>query len=104
MRISDLSSDVCASDLLANILGLIGSGLMVIAYAYSNMAKVLSFTLFNLLNLVGAVLLIYSLTVHFNVASMALEVIWAFFALRSEERRVGKECVGTCRSRGLPYH
>src|SRR3546814_11757434 len=25
-------------------------------------------------------------------------------ALRSEERRVGKECVGTCRSRGTPYH
>src|SRR3546814_13754795 len=23
---------------------------------------------------------------------------------RSEERRVGKECVGTCRSRGWPYH
>src|SRR3546814_1389886 len=25
-------------------------------------------------------------------------------ALRSEERRVGKECVSTCRSRWLPYH
>src|SRR3546814_15869612 len=24
--------------------------------------------------------------------------------LRSEERRVGKECVSTCRSRWLPYH
>src|SRR3546814_16743797 len=23
---------------------------------------------------------------------------------RSEERRVGKECVSTCRSRWLPYH
>src|SRR3546814_19033349 len=23
---------------------------------------------------------------------------------RSEERRVGKECVSTCRSRGWPYH
>src|SRR3546814_15280248 len=23
--------------------------------------------------------------------------------MRSEERRVGKECVSTCRSRGLPY-
>src|SRR3546814_17559659 len=26
---------------------------------------------------------------------------WAF---RSEERRVGKECVSTCRSRWSPYH
>src|SRR3546814_13981443 len=26
------------------------------------------------------------------------------FHLRSEERRVGKECVSTCRSRWSPYH
>src|SRR3546814_1043605 len=26
------------------------------------------------------------------------------FRLRSEERRVGKECVSTCRSRWSPYH
>src|SRR3546814_14741306 len=26
---------------------------------------------------------------------------WSY---RSEERREGKECVGTCRSRGWPYH
>src|SRR3546814_12368187 len=25
-------------------------------------------------------------------------------SIRSEERRVGKECVGTCRSRWSPYH
>ena len=65
----------------ANIIGMTGSGMMIIAYAYSNMAKRLNFTLFNLLNLVGALLLIYSLTVHFNVASMTLEVAWALIAL-----------------------
>src|SRR3546814_19863553 len=26
------------------------------------------------------------------------------FRFSSEERRVGKECVSTCRSRGSPYH
>src|SRR3546814_17739532 len=26
------------------------------------------------------------------------------FTVRSEERRVGKECVSTCRSRWSPYH
>src|SRR3546814_19481881 len=26
------------------------------------------------------------------------------YTLSSEERRVGKECVSTCRSRGSPYH
>src|SRR3546814_20494877 len=30
---------------------------------------------------------------------------WPLIArLRSEERRVGKECVSTCRSRWSPYH
>ena len=64
-----------------NVVGLVGSGLMVIAYAYSNVAKVLNFRLFNFLNLIGSLLLIYSLTVHFNVASMALEVVWAVIAV-----------------------
>src|SRR3546814_14261339 len=26
------------------------------------------------------------------------------YSMRSEERRVGKECVSTCRSRWTPYH
>src|SRR3546814_15061496 len=29
---------------------------------------------------------------------------WAGFVYRSEERRVGKGCVSTCRSRWLPSH
>src|SRR3546814_2626398 len=29
---------------------------------------------------------------------------FVFFFVRSEERRVGKECVSTCRSRWSPYH
>src|SRR3546814_19894052 len=29
---------------------------------------------------------------------------YPWFAFRSEERRVGKECVSTCRSRWSPYH
>src|SRR3546814_15565311 len=31
-------------------------------------------------------------------------VLLAPVAIRSEERRVGKECVSTCRSRWSPYH
>ena len=41
---------------LANIVGMIGSALMVGAYAYSNWAKAIDFRLFNMLNLVGALL------------------------------------------------
>src|SRR3546814_10866032 len=33
----------------------------------------------------------------------SLEPAWGNLA-RSEERRVGKECVSTCRSRWSPYH
>ena len=66
---------------LANLVGLAGSALMVVAYAYSNMARQLNFLIFNLLNLVGSLLLIWSLTEHFNMASMALEVVWAAIAL-----------------------
>src|SRR3546814_16668030 len=33
-----------------------------------------------------------------------LESCAARFGTRSEERRVGKECVSTCRSRWSPYH
>src|SRR3546814_17837643 len=34
----------------------------------------------------------------------ALSTAATMAAMRSEERRVGKECVSTCRSRGSPYH
>jgi hypothetical protein len=74
----------------ASTIGLIGSGLMVIAYAYSNMANALNFILFNLLNLIGALLLLYSLTVHFNVASFALEVVWAVIAIIGLARALRK--------------
>jgi hypothetical protein len=67
---------------LASIVGLIGSALMVVAYAYSNVAGArMNFVLFNLLNLVGSVMLAWSLTVHWNVASFLLEVVWAVIAL-----------------------
>jgi hypothetical protein len=65
---------------LPNVLGLIGSAIMVAAFAYSNMAKPLNLALFNALNLAGAILLICSLAVHFNLASMALEIVWAVIA------------------------
>src|SRR3546814_11564785 len=38
------------------------------------------------------------------VAQMAQFSSVAGIAERSEERRVGKECVSTCRSRWSPYH
>ena len=34
----------------------------------------------------------------------AMQMVSASKLTRSEERRVGKECVSTCRSRWSPYH
>src|SRR3546814_20358437 len=38
------------------------------------------------------------------VEAEARDLVLAGALLRSEERRVGNECVSTCRSRGSPYH
>src|SRR3546814_8624365 len=64
MRISDCSSDVCSSDLLARV------------WRISPLAAI------------GCV--------SVGITNSAFR--------RSEERRVGKECVSTCRSRWSPYH
>src|SRR3546814_15764845 len=46
--------------------------------------------------------------VHPRVAGVGLQgdgaAVGAIYRERSEERRVGKECVSTCRSRWSPYH
>src|SRR3546814_3911588 len=39
-----------------------------------------------------------------HILHKSFEVIETSVASRSEERRVGKECVSTCRSRWSPYH
>jgi hypothetical protein len=66
---------------LANIIGLSGSAIMVAAFLYSNLAKAMNLILFNLLNLVGAIMLASSLMVHFNMASLALEIVWGAIAI-----------------------
>src|SRR3546814_17749196 len=40
---------------------------------------------------------------HRAVSSFVAKLGWIARAGRSEERRVGKECVSTCRSRWSPY-
>lgn len=65
---------------LADAIGLAGSALFIAAFLYSNIAKTIDFRWFNAANLVGAMLLIASLTVHFNLAAMVLEVSWGFIA------------------------
>src|SRR3546814_13062558 len=99
MRISDWSSDVCSSDLIVDFLVEVGKALDFDKNVHLQEAA--------------------ARNVHFNtLGSRVLEncyrdIAWFFTREaieaeaeqslgRSEERRVGKECVSTCRSRWSP--
>src|SRR3546814_16348833 len=90
MRISDWSSDVCSSDLRAprraigpifDIPAIVPRQRDMIPAQWRDVAR----------DLVGRAAVSQR---HFEIASVP----------RSEERRVGKECVSTCRSRWSPCH
>lgn len=66
---------------LADAIGICGSILFIGAFMYANRAAVLNKLLFNALNLLGAILLLISLSVHFNLAAVLLEGAWAAIAL-----------------------
>src|SRR3546814_17096808 len=75
MRISDWSSDVCSSDL-------------VLRMAERDARRIAAAPV-----VLGG-----------RTFSIALASVKEAGVDRSEERRVGKECVSTCRSRWSPYH
>src|SRR3546814_13570372 len=92
MRISDWSSDVCSSDLLRPLQ--VGEDADVDA-EFVRFAP----------NLLGAALLVLGSAVR-EVQAHDIDARGEHAAQhrRSEERRVGTECVSTCRSRGSQYH
>jgi hypothetical protein len=79
------------TSLTADIIGLCGSVLFIGAFLYANMAQVLNKLLFNALNLVGAVLLLISLSVNFNLAAVVLEVAWGIIAFVGLIRALRKQ-------------
>src|SRR3546814_4378780 len=84
MRISDWSSDVCSSDLqvvIVDVDGGLGSDRVVVNYNDALTAIVIS--------------------VHDTDDAGSEDLS---YSNRSEERRVGKEGVSTCRFRWSPYH
>src|SRR3546814_3681289 len=85
MRISDWSSDVCSSDLTRRT-----------PFEGKGKPEPLRH------NLAG----FWSrrITVEHRFVYSVTDEALLIAACRSEERRVGKECVSTCRSRWSPYH
>ena len=69
------------SPFAGDVIGLIGSALFIGAFAYANVSPAMDKLLFNALNLIGAILLLISLSVNFNLASTVLEAAWAMIAL-----------------------
>src|SRR3546814_5050866 len=82
MRISDWSSDVCSSDLVDEATDADVVADLVLGHLGADLGD----------------------DAGDLVADDDGVVGFAPLALRSEERRVGKECVSTCRSRWSPYH
>src|SRR3546814_11023381 len=98
MRISDWSSDVCSSDL--KIAGI----KMTQAYRKQHGCDFISAMPTNLYG-PGDNFDLHSSHVLPALIRKAHEAKLAGAdAIRSEERRVGQECVSTCRSRWSPYH
>src|SRR3546814_11894220 len=97
MRISDWSSDVCSSDLEA-------------AYSQITPLTCQAIRLFGSMR--GALHVVrdflngrcHLVDGRGRLIGLGTLLIEHLRAGRSEERRVGKECVSTCRSRWSPYH
>src|SRR3546814_19710411 len=99
MRISDWSSDVCSSDLVAIARALANHPKLLIADEPTGnldprTASMVFETLVEVVRAEGVAALVA--THNFEIAGR--------MDRRSEERRVGKECVSTCRSRWSPDH
>src|SRR3546814_18095105 len=101
MRISDWSSDVCSSDLLDKAEPRKPKGLVLVPTR--ELALQVHDVLAPLAKAIGSrVVAVYGgADMNKQIAALA-DGVEAIIA-RSEERRVGKECVSTCRSRWSPY-
>ncbi len=72
-----------------NIIGLIGVGLVLSAYFLLQFNKInAKGILFSLINLIGAVLILLSLLIHWNLASVVIEVFWIMISFYGLVRAV----------------
>src|SRR3546814_20574363 len=97
MRISDWSSDVCSSDL--GMPSFIYDGILIGSTLNATMRNGM---LFSLAAFLAACVLLQP--AFGNTGLWAAMHVFFLARARSEARRVGKECVSTCRSRWSPSH
>src|SRR3546814_13255735 len=90
MRISDWSSDVCSSDLIGQIAHRLVDEMLRSPDRQANLVA----TYADRIPMMAIATLL----------DAPVEDYHRYREWRSEERRVGKECVSTCRSRWSPYH
>src|SRR3546814_2943009 len=111
MRISDWSSDVCSSD-LADLIVVEGAGspaeVNLRAGDIANMgfaeAADLPVVLIADIDRGGVIASLVGSHAVLGEAEARRVAGYVVNKFGSEERRVGKECVSTCRSRWSPYH
>src|SRR3546814_14808845 len=98
MRISDWSSDVCSSDLQISPLS--------VEWQKAGEAARKAGNYQGATDALESALAVdpRNRTAYIELAQVARAPGLQGKAIRSEERRVGKECVSTCRSRGSPDH
>src|SRR3546814_10807144 len=104
MRISDWSSDVCSSDLLDIV-----ENFTLSSEHKAGLVKIIgqNHQVLGVNNAIASMLEARRLGhgrggVFWQTQGSGKSFSMVFFAQRSEERRVGKECVSTCRSRWSP--
>src|SRR3546814_14118746 len=103
MRISDWSSDVCSSDLEVNARGRPLRELATLPATAGDTVRLTvdgglqSYAARRLGDHSGSVVIM-------DCTNGDILAMTSMPAYRSEERRVGKECVSTCRSRWSTYH
>src|SRR3546814_12144225 len=98
MRISDWNSDVCSSDLAIDIGKISLDGL-----SSEDVQDKLN-AVFSALGDTFAATVLPGISDFQRTGEGLYETLIRVASERSEERRVGKECVSTCRSRWSPYH
>jgi predicted exporter len=68
-------------DQIADIAGFVGALVILSGFGYQTLRNAKPDRLYHLANFVGAGLLAVSLTIHYNLPALCLEVAWATIAL-----------------------